>query len=67
MTSAERPIPRGGVLDINAYVPGRSEAPGAAKVFKLSRSASAGFITPNQNHDPAAAIINAPSACVVAT
>ena len=36
MTSAERPIPRGGVLDINAYVPGRSEAPGAAKVFKLS-------------------------------
>ena len=36
MTTAERPIPRGGVLDINAYVPGRSEAPGAAKVFKLS-------------------------------
>jgi histidinol-phosphate aminotransferase len=36
MTSAERPIPRGGVLDINAYVPGRSEALGAAKVFKLS-------------------------------
>ena len=36
MTSAERPIPRGGILDINAYVPGRSEAPGAAKVFKLS-------------------------------
>src|ERR1044071_1964056 len=36
MTSAERPIPRGGVLDINAYVPGRREAPGAAKVFKLS-------------------------------
>ncbi|HXM31124.1 MAG TPA: aminotransferase class I/II-fold pyridoxal phosphate-dependent enzyme, partial [Xanthobacteraceae bacterium] len=36
MTAAERPTPRGGVLDINAYVPGRSEAPGAAKVFKLS-------------------------------
>ena len=36
MTNTERPIPRGGVLDINAYVPGRSEAPGAAKVFKLS-------------------------------
>ena len=36
MTTAERPIPRGGVLDINAYVPGRSEAPGVAKVFKLS-------------------------------
>jgi len=36
MTTAERPTPRGGVLDINAYVPGRSEAPGAAKVFKLS-------------------------------
>ena len=36
MTTAKRPIPRGGVLDINAYVPGRSEAPGAAKMFKLS-------------------------------
>jgi histidinol-phosphate aminotransferase len=35
MTSS-RPQPRKGVLDIDAYVPGRSSAPGAAKVFKLS-------------------------------
>ncbi len=34
--SSQRPQPRPGVLDIAAYVPGRSEAPGAAKVFKLS-------------------------------
>jgi histidinol-phosphate aminotransferase len=34
--SAMRPIPRPGVLDIEAYVPGKSSAPGAAKVFKLS-------------------------------
>jgi histidinol-phosphate aminotransferase len=33
---SERPIPRDGVLEISAYVPGRSEAPGAARVFKLS-------------------------------
>jgi histidinol-phosphate aminotransferase len=31
-----RPQPRRGVLDIQAYVPGKSSAPGAAKVFKLS-------------------------------
>src|SRR6202161_3017357 len=30
------PRPRAGVLDISAYVPGKSHAPGAAKVFKLS-------------------------------
>lgn len=30
------PTPRAGVLAIDAYVPGRSEAPGVAKVFKLS-------------------------------
>src|SRR5687767_10620671 len=34
--TATRPQPRKGVLDIDAYVPGRSSAPGAAKVFKLS-------------------------------
>ena len=34
--SAERPQPRPGVLAIKAYVPGKSDAPGAAKVFKLS-------------------------------
>jgi histidinol-phosphate aminotransferase len=31
-----RPQPRPGVLDIQAYVPGKSAAPGAARVFKLS-------------------------------
>jgi len=36
MSTPKRPAPRGGVLDITAYVPGRSKAPGAAKVFKLS-------------------------------
>jgi histidinol-phosphate aminotransferase len=30
------PKPRPGVLDIDAYVPGKSSAPGVAKVFKLS-------------------------------
>src|SRR3954454_4006963 len=34
--SATRPEPRAGVLAIDAYVPGRSKAPGVAKVFKLS-------------------------------
>jgi histidinol-phosphate aminotransferase len=31
-----RPQPRPGVLDIQAYVPGKSSAPGVAKIFKLS-------------------------------
>src|SRR5215813_4618948 len=31
-----RPVPRAGVLDIAAYVPGKSKAPGVAKVHKLS-------------------------------
>jgi histidinol-phosphate aminotransferase len=30
------PRPRAGVLDIDPYVPGKSSAPGVAKVFKLS-------------------------------
>jgi histidinol-phosphate aminotransferase len=34
--TAQRPQPRPGVLDIEAYVPGKSSAPGVAKVFKLS-------------------------------
>jgi histidinol-phosphate aminotransferase len=34
--AADRPTPRPGVLDIAAYVPGRSKAAGGAKVFKLS-------------------------------
>ena len=35
-TASSRPIPRPGVLAIEAYVPGKSGAPGAAKVHKLS-------------------------------
>jgi histidinol-phosphate aminotransferase len=34
--SVTRPKPRPGVLDIQAYVPGKSSAPGVAKVYKLS-------------------------------
>lgn len=34
--TAQRPQPRPGVLEIEAYVPGKSKAPGIAKVFKLS-------------------------------
>jgi len=30
------PQPRPGVLEIEAYVPGKSTAPGVAKVYKLS-------------------------------
>ena len=33
-------VPKPGVLDIDAYVPGRSEAKGAAKIFKLSSNES---------------------------
>jgi histidinol-phosphate aminotransferase len=36
MTVHERPQPRPGVLTIKAYVPGKSSAPGVAKVHKLS-------------------------------
>src|SRR5580658_2322608 len=34
--SATRPKPRPGLLDIAPYVPGKSSAPGVAKVLKLS-------------------------------
>jgi histidinol-phosphate aminotransferase len=34
--SAKSPQPRPGVLDIAPYIPGKSTAPGVAKVFKLS-------------------------------
>lgn len=34
--TATRPQPRPGVLDIAPYVPGKSTAPGVAKIFKLS-------------------------------
>src|ERR1700746_1760566 len=36
MSALKRPEPRPGVLKIQAYVPGKSSAPGVAKVFKLS-------------------------------
>ena len=36
MPLTSRPQPRPGVLDISPYVPGKSSAPGVAKVFKLS-------------------------------
>jgi histidinol-phosphate aminotransferase len=36
MMNRERPTPRPGVMDIHAYVPGKSSAPGVARVFKLS-------------------------------
>ncbi len=38
--SALRPQPRPGVLDIQPYVPGKSSAPGVAKIFKLSSNES---------------------------
>ena len=34
--TANRPQPRPGVLDLEPYVPGKSGAPGVARVFKLS-------------------------------
>ncbi len=36
MSGLQRPQPRAGVLAIEPYVPGKSAAPGAARVFKLS-------------------------------
>src|SRR6476646_6255304 len=36
MSALQRPQPRPGVLAIDPYVPGKSSAPGVAKVFKLS-------------------------------
>jgi histidinol-phosphate aminotransferase len=36
MSVLTRPTPRPGVLEIEAYVPGKSTAPGVAKVYKLS-------------------------------
>src|SRR5688572_16808269 len=35
-SSISRPVPRDGILDIEAYVPGKSKAKGGAKTFKLS-------------------------------
>ena len=36
MSAEDRPAPRPGVLDIDAYVPGRSELPGEGPAIKLS-------------------------------
>src|SRR4029077_5922319 len=36
MSALQRPQPRPGVLAIEPYVPGKSTAPGVARVFKLS-------------------------------
>ena len=36
MPTPQRPIPRPGVLDIHPYVPGKSSAPGVARIHKLS-------------------------------
>src|SRR5262245_49796857 len=36
MSALLRPQPRAGVLKIDAYVPGKSDAPDAERVFKLS-------------------------------
>jgi histidinol-phosphate aminotransferase len=38
--SSPRPEPRHGVLSISPYVPGKSTAPGASRVFKLSSNES---------------------------
>jgi histidinol-phosphate aminotransferase len=42
-----RPQPRPGVLDIAPYIPGKSTAPGVAKVFKLSSNESPLGASPN--------------------
>jgi histidinol-phosphate aminotransferase len=36
LPNRERPTPRPGIMAIHAYVPGKSKAPGVAKVYKLS-------------------------------
>ena len=36
----DRPTPRAGILDIEAYVPGKSSAPGVARIIKLSSNES---------------------------
>jgi histidinol-phosphate aminotransferase len=36
VSKSSRPVPRPGILDIDPYVPGKSSAPGVARVFKLS-------------------------------
>jgi histidinol-phosphate aminotransferase len=36
MSMSTRPIPRPGIMAIHPYVPGKSSAPGVAKIYKLS-------------------------------
>ena len=45
--TAIRPQPRPGVLDIAPYVPGKSKAPGVARVFKLSSNEIVSFFCHN--------------------
>jgi len=45
--TATRPQPRPGVLDIAPYIPGKSTAPGVAKVFKLSSNETPLGASPN--------------------
>ncbi len=40
MTQIDRPVPRDGILKIDPYVPGKSSAPGVARIFKLSSNES---------------------------
>jgi histidinol-phosphate aminotransferase len=47
MTVATRPQPRPGVMDIAAYVPGKSSAPGVDKIHKLSSNESPLGASPN--------------------
>jgi len=45
--TATRPQPRPGVLDIAPYIPGKSSAPGVAKLFKLSSNETPLGASPN--------------------
>jgi histidinol-phosphate aminotransferase len=47
MSVMTRPKPRAGVLDIQAYVPGKSTAPGVDRVFKLSSNETPFGPSPN--------------------
>ncbi|TDK34559.1 histidinol-phosphate transaminase [Rhizobium deserti] len=44
---ASEPVPRSGILDIAAYVPGKEHAPGVARVFKLSSNETPLGASPN--------------------
>jgi histidinol-phosphate aminotransferase len=53
-----RPSPRPGILDIEAYVPGRSSAPGGVKTHKLSSNESPIGPSPRAKAAAAAALEN---------